>query len=445
LGEKFKHFSFSWTREEVSVQCEEWLRQLEIVRMYRNGHPVINRELRLVLALVVSLGVTPSWAYSASELNDRQRSLAEEFVKDVAKTQCKPEQRFNYLIQDRLSLIESKKQLARTLSRVRKVTQTEEALEADELTEGLTGNIFLIADNSLKLGCLDLADEYYRKIINIFVGAAYVAYRQRAQVGIEDVRVERQRVQQGGSVAPKPSSKVNSAANSATMLAEQLDKRVDSRNAKYAILEERPATNCIFRNGERVSCVTQPNYTFGKRIQTKDYDIIPVYGNCGGSGCPFSSTELIIESKNTFAVARELAEFCLECSLHELGAGAIQIDYAANQAIFQLGAVKGYRVQAVFQNGSISVKKVEISQEEPLSDGDCNFLYEYLGECARTEHEFCADPGQNFAMALVRPYFGFVHSYPKFPKQPFEKSCSLACTERRAPQRADFMSRYCKL
>jgi hypothetical protein len=49
----------------------------------------------------------------------------------------------------------------------------------------------IVADYSLQRGCLDVADKYYRSIVNIFTGTSYASYRQRAQIGIDDVRSRR--------------------------------------------------------------------------------------------------------------------------------------------------------------------------------------------------------------------------------------------------------------
>jgi hypothetical protein len=59
---------------------------------------------------------------------------------------------------------------------------------AQQEVENLATTLFLVADGSKKIGCRKIADYYYRQILAIFTGTAYAAYRQRAMVGIEDVR-----------------------------------------------------------------------------------------------------------------------------------------------------------------------------------------------------------------------------------------------------------------
>jgi len=45
-----------------------------------------------------------------------------------------------------------------------------------------------IAESALKHDCLDFADKVYRSVISTYVGSGYAAHRQRAQIGIDDVR-----------------------------------------------------------------------------------------------------------------------------------------------------------------------------------------------------------------------------------------------------------------
>lgn len=49
-----------------------------------------------------------------------------------------------------------------------------------------------VAEAALKHGCLDVADEMYRHVLQRYVGIAYSGLRQRAQVGINDVRSRKQ-------------------------------------------------------------------------------------------------------------------------------------------------------------------------------------------------------------------------------------------------------------
>ena len=45
-----------------------------------------------------------------------------------------------------------------------------------------------VADKALKKQCLDIADDQYRQVMSIYTGSAYSALRDRAKIGIDDVR-----------------------------------------------------------------------------------------------------------------------------------------------------------------------------------------------------------------------------------------------------------------
>jgi hypothetical protein len=62
---------------------------------------------------------------------------------------------------------------------------------AQQEAEDLATTLFIVADGARSLGCRKIADHYYRQVLSIFTGSAYNAYRQRALVGIEDVRKAR--------------------------------------------------------------------------------------------------------------------------------------------------------------------------------------------------------------------------------------------------------------
>jgi len=51
-----------------------------------------------------------------------------------------------------------------------------------------------IADGALRKSCIDFADVVYRDVIKIYTGLGYAAHRQRAEIGLADVREARRRV-----------------------------------------------------------------------------------------------------------------------------------------------------------------------------------------------------------------------------------------------------------
>ena len=64
-----------------------------------------------------------------------------------------------------------------------------------EARERHTSLAFGFADAALTKRCLDDADQVYRGLISLYIGAAYAGIRDRAKLGIDDVRVAKSTVQ----------------------------------------------------------------------------------------------------------------------------------------------------------------------------------------------------------------------------------------------------------
>jgi hypothetical protein len=62
--------------------------------------------------------------------------------------------------------------------------------EADSLRRKKTVAGFEVADAALLAGCLDIADTKYKEILTTFTRAVDQAVRDRAKVGIDDVRAK---------------------------------------------------------------------------------------------------------------------------------------------------------------------------------------------------------------------------------------------------------------
>jgi len=62
---------------------------------------------------------------------------------------------------------------------------------ATEARQRHTEIAFAFADESLKRRCLDVADAAYRRLVEFYVGSAYGGIRDRARLGIDDVRTAR--------------------------------------------------------------------------------------------------------------------------------------------------------------------------------------------------------------------------------------------------------------
>lgn len=63
--------------------------------------------------------------------------------------------------------------------------------EAATLRNLHTNTVFEFANASLKKNCLDLADKQYRSLIEYYVGTNYTGIRDRARIGLDDVREAR--------------------------------------------------------------------------------------------------------------------------------------------------------------------------------------------------------------------------------------------------------------
>lgn len=54
-----------------------------------------------------------------------------------------------------------------------------------------TSLAFAFAEEALRKGALDAADRVYRRLVEFYVGNAYSGIRERARIGIDDVRARR--------------------------------------------------------------------------------------------------------------------------------------------------------------------------------------------------------------------------------------------------------------
>jgi hypothetical protein len=62
---------------------------------------------------------------------------------------------------------------------------------ADTAREHHTTVAFAFAEEAIKKGDLDAADQVYRRLIEFYVGSAYAGIRDRARLGIDDIREAR--------------------------------------------------------------------------------------------------------------------------------------------------------------------------------------------------------------------------------------------------------------
>lgn len=70
---------------------------------------------------------------------------------------------------------------------------------AQQAKDRHTEAAFAIADETLAHHCLDVADAVYRGLIDFYVGSSYSGMRERARIGIDDVRAARQATSHPGT------------------------------------------------------------------------------------------------------------------------------------------------------------------------------------------------------------------------------------------------------
>lgn len=61
----------------------------------------------------------------------------------------------------------------------------------NSVTDSALERIFALADLAFTHGCLDRADGMYRHVVNRYTGSSFAAFRDRARIGIDDVRAKR--------------------------------------------------------------------------------------------------------------------------------------------------------------------------------------------------------------------------------------------------------------
>jgi len=93
------------------------------------------------------------------------------------------------------------------------------------------------------------------------------------------------------------------------------DNKVETSNAIYEIRPDpkNEDRKCVFKGTTQLLCIERDLVTFGNPVKTKDYTLIPIYDDCGGSACGRSETTLLIEKGRQTKIDRTLKRFCVEC------------------------------------------------------------------------------------------------------------------------------------
>lgn len=222
-------------------------------------------------------------------------------------------------------------------------------------------------------------------------------------------------------------------------LAEAQEDKVETGNATYAIRPDpkNESRKCVFRDGKQLLCIERELVAFGAPVRTRDFVLLPIYDDCGGSACGRSQTTLVIERGKDVRIDRSLKRFCVECQ------NRFEANADANEVAIALDRKDGHAFSALFKNGAITVSKTPLDPKEPLSDDDCTYLYEdLLDTCigtAKCRNVVAELPGAN-ARAL---HFMSVH-YAAFPQGKMASMCEAACASKNKPARAAFDKEICR-
>ena len=150
------------------------------------------------------------------------------------------------------------------------------------------------------------------------------------------------------------------------------DDKVETANAIYEIRPnpKNEDIKCVFKGKTRLFCIERELVTFGKPVRTRDYTLIPVYDDCGGSACGRSRTTLLIEKGKETKIDRKLKRFCVACQ------DKFEVKAGANEISIALDRQQGQQFSATFRDGKITIAGKPLDPKEPLSDDDCTYLYE---------------------------------------------------------------------
>jgi hypothetical protein len=215
--------------------------------------------------------------------------------------------------------------------------------------------------------------------------------------------------------------------------------KVETGNATYEIRPDpkNEDRKCVFRDGRQLLCIERELVSFGAVVRTKDFVLLPIYDDCGGSACGRSQTTLLIERGKEVKIDRSLKRFCVECQ------NKFQTNADANQITIALDRKDGHAFSALFKNGTITISKKPLDPKEALSDDDCSYLYEdLLDTCIGTpkcRNVVARLPGAN-ALSL-----NFMSAqYAAFPKARMASMCQAACASKKKPVRAEFDREICR-
>jgi hypothetical protein len=217
------------------------------------------------------------------------------------------------------------------------------------------------------------------------------------------------------------------------------EEKVETGNATYEIRPDpkNESRKCVHRDGRQLLCIERELVTFGTVVRTRDFVLLPIYDDCGGSACGRSQTTLLIERGKDVRIDRSLKRFCVECQ------NRFEANADANEVAIALDRKDGHAFSALFRNGTITVSKRPLDPKEPLSDDDCTYLYEdLLDTCIGTPkcRRVVADlPGAN-----ARSLHFMSVQYAAFPQAKMASMCEATCASKKKPARAAFDKEICR-
>jgi hypothetical protein len=217
------------------------------------------------------------------------------------------------------------------------------------------------------------------------------------------------------------------------------DNKVETGNAVYEIRPDpkNEDRKCVFKDGKRLLCIERDLVSFGSPVRTRDFVIVPLYDDCGGSNCGRSETTLLIERGKNTKIDRTLKRFCVECQ------NKFEAKAELNEVAIALDRKDGHEFSALFRNGAITVSKKPLDPKEPLSDDDCTYLYEdLLDTCIGTSK--CRNVVADLPGANSRSLRFMSVTYAAFPQGRMAAMCEAACAAKKKPARADFDKEICR-
>jgi hypothetical protein len=218
------------------------------------------------------------------------------------------------------------------------------------------------------------------------------------------------------------------------------DGKVETANATYEIRPDpkNGDIKCVFKADTQLLCIERELVSFGKPVTTRDYTLIPVYDDCGGSACGRSRTTLLIEKGKQTRIDRTLKRFCVECG------DKLEAKGDANEVAIALDRKDGHAFSALFRNGAITISKKPLDPKEAFSDDDCTYLYEDLLDTCIGSNGQCRNVSSRLPGANSRAVAFMENYYAAFPAGKISAACDAACSSRKKPDRADFDKEICR-